>query len=76
VVYNRGSGGTHLLDAFSAAALRLIAEQPRSLEALARELAVQSGAAEDAVRARLGEVLDALRTLGLVEPAAPCDWAS
>jgi PqqD family protein of HPr-rel-A system len=76
VVYNRGSGGTHLLDAFSAAALRLIAEQPRSLEALARELAVQSGAAEDAVRARLGEVLDALRNLGLAEPAAPCDGAS
>jgi PqqD family protein of HPr-rel-A system len=76
VVYNRGSGATHLLDAFSAAALRLIAERPHSAHELAHELTVQSGAAEQVVRARLFEVLETLRHLGLAEPAPPCDWAN
>jgi len=76
VVYNRGSGGTHLLDAFSAAALRRIAAGPLSFGALARDLAERSGAGEDKVRARLGEVLDSLHQLGLAEPVASCGSAS
>lgn len=67
VVFNRASGGTHLLDAFSAAALRLVAERPLEVAALSRQLAADSGAAEEAVSARLSEVLERLRTLGLAE---------
>lgn len=67
VVFNRASGGTHLLDAFSAAALRLVAERPLEVAALSRQLAADSGAAEEAVSARLAEVLERLRTLGLAE---------
>lgn len=67
VVFNRASGGTHLLDAFSAAALRLVAEGPLEVAALSRQLAADSGAAEEAVSARLSEVLERLRTLGLAE---------
>ena len=76
MVYNRGSGGTHLLDAFSAAALRSIAASPCSFGALARDLAELSGAGEDQVRARLGEVLNSLQQLGLAEPIPPCGSAS
>jgi PqqD family protein of HPr-rel-A system len=76
IVFNRASGGTHLLDAFSAAALRLLAEQPRGIMALSRQLADESGAEEKVVSARLGEILNTLRTLGLAEPVSPCDSAS
>ena len=76
MVYNRGSGGTHLLDAFSAAALRSIAAGPCTFGALARDLAELSSAGGDQVPARLGEVLDRLQQLGLAEPIAPCGSAS
>ena len=76
MVYNRGSGGTHLLDAFSAAALRSIARGPRGFDALARELAERSGAEQDEVGSRLSEVLDLLHQLGLAEPVVPCGSAN
>lgn len=75
MVYNRASGGTHLLDAFSATVLRAIAERPCSFERLACELAERSGAEDEEVRARLGAVLKKLDRLGLIERMAPCGSA-
>ena len=76
MVYNRASGGTHMLDAFSAAALQLLAEQPCAISTLTHQLAAQSGAEQPAVRTRLDEVLNTLHTLGLADPIPPCDLVS
>ena len=72
MVYDRGSGGTHLLDAFSAAILRGISERPTSTEDLTRDLAHRSGADAHEVRSRLGAVLEALKRLGLIEAVGSC----
>ena len=76
VVYNRASGGTHLIDAFSVAALRRIAEGPCRFDLLAAHIVTACGAGEDEVRARLKPVLDRLRQLGLAEHMARCGSAS
>ena len=75
VVFNRGSGGTHLLDAFSAACLRCIAAEPCSLEMLARYLGELSGAGDEQIRSRLDEVLNSLQQLNLAEPVQKCGLA-
>jgi PqqD family protein of HPr-rel-A system len=72
VVFDRGSGGTHLLDAFSAATLRAIADNPSTHRDLVQHLSNQSGAAITEVDRRLASVLPALEQLGLIEPVAPC----
>ena len=76
MVYNRASGGTHLLDAFSAAALKRIVEGPCEFDRLARHLAMACGAGEGEVRARLKPVLDRLHQLGLAEQVARCGSAN
>ena len=76
VVFNRASGRTHLLDAFSAAALRALAEQPGDIATLSRHLVAQSSAPETIVRVRLGQVLNTLRELGLAESIPSCISAS
>ena len=73
VVYDRGSNGTHLLDAFSAATLRTVAERPATVQELAKDLSDRSGADVIEVRQRLGAVLDALKRLGLIEAVAHAD---
>lgn len=72
VVFDRGTGGTHLLDAFSAATLRAIADHPSTAQDLAQHLSDRSGAALSEVDRRLASVLPALEQLGLIEPVAPC----
>jgi PqqD family protein of HPr-rel-A system len=76
VVFNRGAGSTHLIDAFSAASLRRIAAGPCSFGILVDYLSDLSGADEEQVGGRLGEVLDSLQQLGLAEPVSPCAFAS
>jgi PqqD family protein of HPr-rel-A system len=76
VVFNRASGRTHLLDAFSAAALRALSEQPQDIATLSHDLVAQSGAPEDSVTVRLRQVLNTLRELGLAEPIPLCVSAS
>ena len=71
LVYNVGSCETHLLDAFSAAALREIANQPRTLRALCRALVDQFDLDETAVAKQLVAVCDTFQRLGLAEPTDP-----
>jgi PqqD family protein of HPr-rel-A system len=75
VVFNRGASSTHLLDAFSAACLRRIAAEPCSLQILAHYLGELSGAGDEQIRSRLGEVLNSLKQLHLVEPVPKCALA-
>ena len=67
MVYNRASGRTHLLDAFSATVLKRIADGPCRFDGLARHIATVCGAGEGEVRQRLKPVLERLRQLGLAE---------
>jgi PqqD family protein of HPr-rel-A system len=67
IVFNRASGQTHLLDAFSAAVLREIAERPRSMSALSEDLAERLGLDDSAVEARSRIVCESFARLGLAE---------
>jgi len=71
LVYNLGSGETHLLDAFSAAALREIADHPRTIDDLRRALVERFALDEIAVAERLAPLCDTFQRLGLAEPEAP-----
>lgn len=71
LVHNLASGETHLLDAFSAAALRQIANQPRTVDALCRALVEEFDLDEDVVAVRLPPVCGTFQRLGLAEPCAP-----
>ncbi len=69
IVYNVASQQTHLLDAFSAAALREIEAAPKTAEALGRCLAEALDTDRGELSARLAEICARFVELGLAEPA-------
>lgn len=71
VVFNRASGQTHLLDAFSAAVLQRIEASPATTSDLARFFA--TGFELDARRLseRIAAVCERFDQLGLAEPTPP-----
>jgi PqqD family protein of HPr-rel-A system len=68
IVYNCASGQSHLLDAFSAAALRAIAAEPQALDRLCSRLANELDLDDEVVMARLVQVSATFEQLGLAEP--------
>lgn len=71
IVFNRASGQTHLLDAFSAAVLRQIEAAPTTLPDLRRYFATGFALDESALSDRLSAVCQRFEQLGLAEPEAP-----
>jgi PqqD family protein of HPr-rel-A system len=71
IVFNRASGQTHLLDAFSAAVLRRIEASPSTLAELKRYFARGFALDEDILSERLNVVCRRFDQLGLAEPQAP-----
>ncbi len=69
VVYNVASQQTHLLDAFSAAALREIEAAPKTAEQLRGRLGEALDADHGELAARLAEICARFVELGLAEPA-------
>ena len=70
VVFNRGSGQTHLLDAFSAAVLRRIEACPGTIPDLTRYFTVGFELDEEILNERLEVVCRRFEELGLAEPDA------
>ncbi len=68
VVYNAASQQTHLLDAFSAAALREIEAAPKTAEQLRARLAEALDTDHGELSARLAEICAKFMELGLAEP--------
>ena len=71
VVFNRASGQTHLLDAFSAAVLRQIEAAPATFPDLRRHFATGLALEESMLHDRLTAVCARFDQLGLAEPEAP-----
>lgn len=71
IVFNRASGQTHLLDAFSAAALRQIEAAPTTMPDLRRYFATGLALDESVLSDRLRAICQRFDQLGLAEPAAP-----
>jgi PqqD family protein of HPr-rel-A system len=71
IVFNRASGQTHLLDAFSAAVLRRIEACPGTIAELQRYFALGFALDEEIVSERLDAVCRRFDQLGLAEPEAP-----
>ena len=69
VVYNVASQQTHLLDAFSAAALREIEAAPKTADELSDCLAEALDTDHGELTARLAEICARFEELGLAEPA-------
>ncbi len=69
VVYNVASQQTHLLDAFSAAALREIEAAPKTPDQLRARLGDALDADHGELAARLAEICAKFLELGLAEPA-------
>ncbi len=69
VVYNVASQQTHLLDAFSAAALKEIDAAPKTAEELSARLGTALDTDRDALSARLAEIFAKFVELGLAESA-------
>ena len=69
VVYNVASQQTHLLDAFSAAALAEIEATPKTTEELSARLAQNLDTDRAELSARLVEICARFVELGLAEPA-------
>ena len=67
VVFNEGSGQTHLLDAFSAAVLREVEKGPMPFGSLLRNLSQELGLGSDKVRTRLAQTVGWFEQLGLAE---------
>ena len=68
IVFNRASGQTHLVDAFSAAVLRQIEAFPSTTLELRRYFAIRFGLNEAALSERLDAVCRRFDQLGLAEP--------
>ena len=69
VVFNTGSGDTHVLDAFSGEVLKSIQQQPASAAEIAICLADSLALTlEEVPLERITEVLTEFHTLGLIEP--------
>jgi PqqD family protein of HPr-rel-A system len=71
IVFNRASGQTHLLDAFSGAVLRRIEASPSTILELRRYFALGFALDEHVLSERLDVVCRRFDQLGLAEPAAP-----
>jgi PqqD family protein of HPr-rel-A system len=71
IVFNRASGQTHLLDAFSAAVLQQIEKCPRTIFDLRRHFVTGFDLDEDVLSDRLDVVCQRFDQLGLAEPEAP-----
>jgi PqqD family protein of HPr-rel-A system len=71
IVFNRASGQTHLLDAFSAAVLRRIEAAPGTISDLQRQFAIGFELDEHILSERLDVVCRRFDQLGLAEPEAP-----
>jgi PqqD family protein of HPr-rel-A system len=71
IVFNRGSGQTHLLDAFSAAVLRQIEAAPTTKPDLLRYFANGFELDELLLSDRLNAVCQRFERLGLAEPDVP-----
>lgn len=71
LVFNRASGQTHLLDAFSAAVLRRIEACPGTILDLKRYFASGFELEEDVLSGRVEVVCRRFDQLGLAEPDAP-----
>ena len=70
-MFNRASGQTHLLDAFSAAVLRRIETSPSTNLELRRYFAIGFGLDEDVLSKRLDAVCRRFDQLGLAETDVP-----
>jgi PqqD family protein of HPr-rel-A system len=71
IVFNRASGQTHLLDAFSAAVLRRIEAAPTTILELQKAFAADLALDESVLRDRLSDVCRRFDQLGLAEPDPP-----
>jgi PqqD family protein of HPr-rel-A system len=71
IVFNRGSGQTHLLDAFSAAVLRHIEASPTTTSDLARFFATGFELDARALIDRVDAACARFDQLGLAEPDVP-----
>ena len=71
IVFNRASGQTHLLDAFSAAVLRRIEASPSTVAELSSYFARGFALDEQGLSERLEVVCRRFDQLGLAEPRAP-----
>jgi len=71
IVFNRASGQTHLLDAFSAAVLRRIEAAPAATSDLARFFATGLELDERGLANRVNAVCERFDQLGLAEPDGP-----
>jgi PqqD family protein of HPr-rel-A system len=71
IVFNRASGLTHLLDAFSAAVLRRIEATPATTSDLARFFATGFELDERVLSERVDAVCARFDQLGLAEPTPP-----
>jgi PqqD family protein of HPr-rel-A system len=71
IVYNRASGQTHLLDAFSAAVLRRIEAAPATTAGLAGFFATGFGFDASVLIHRVGAACARFDQLGLAEPDSP-----
>jgi PqqD family protein of HPr-rel-A system len=68
IVFNRASGQTHLLDAFSAAVLRRIELAPATKTDLISYFVAELGLDDDPLSDRLNGVCQRFEELGLAEP--------
>jgi PqqD family protein of HPr-rel-A system len=71
-VFNTGSGDTHLLDAFSGEALRILQQSPLHASELTVQVAATLGLeAEHVSLSRIDALLCTFYALGLIEPVQP-----
>jgi PqqD family protein of HPr-rel-A system len=72
VIFDEGSGDTHLLDPLAAEFLKVLEESPGEVPGLARRLGARLDLARDAdLTRRVRELVERFVAVGLVEPARP-----
>jgi PqqD family protein of HPr-rel-A system len=72
VVFDLGSGETHLFDALTAAALMCFDSGPLDLDGLTAQIAAELALPRDeGLSPALSELIEGLSRLGLVEPNTP-----
>jgi PqqD family protein of HPr-rel-A system len=72
VVFDRGSGDTHLLDLVAGEILQLLEREPETGGALVRRVASALDVpADPALSRHVTQALTKLQAAGLIEPAAP-----
>ena len=72
VIFDEGSGDTHLLDPLAAEVLKVLEESPGEVSGLARRIVARLDLAPDSdLTERVRELVERFVALGLVEPARP-----